>query len=295
MPEENKVLVVGAAGAHAGLVVPELVRRGAVVRGLVRSEARGSVALARGAAEVAIGDLRDPASLEGALAGVHGVYYIAPVYPGDESQRVGRAFVAAAARVGVHRFAFSSVIHPMITALDNHIQKIPVEEAVVDSGMAFTILRPCHFYQNINRAWRKVMEKSVFVEPFSAARRLSWVDYRDVAEVGAIALTEDRLRNGSFDLCADFGYDRHDVARIMSEALGRTITAEEADPLAWVARLPIPDDYTKDALGRMYAYYDGHGLAGNPLVLTAILGRAPRTMSQFLQDLISGAPTVAHP
>ena len=131
------------------------------------------------------------------------------------------------------------------------------------------------------------------VEPFSATRRLSWVE--KWPRRGALT-AEDRPHNGSFDLCADFGYDRQEADRMMSEALGRTITAEEDDPLAWVARLPIPDDYTKDARGRMYAPSNGHGLAANPLVLTLILWRAPRTMSQFLQELISGAPpTVAHP
>ncbi len=295
MAESPTVLVVGAAGQHAGLIVPLLAQRGVFVRGLVRNEERGAQALAHGAAEYAIGDLRDMAGLMPALRDVSGVYYIAPVYPGDESERIGRAFVQAAAEAGVRRFVFSSVIHPMITALDNHIQKIPVEEAVVDSGMEFTILRPCHFYQNINRAWRTVTEKHVFAEPFSAERRLSWVDYRDVAEIGAIALTEDRLRNGTFDCCADYGYSRHDVVRIMSQALGETVVAVESDPQEWVARLPIPDPYTKGALSRMYTYYDRHGLVGNPTVLKAILGREPRSLHQFLCDLIAGTPTVAHP
>lgn len=293
--DTGTVLVVGATGQHAGLVVPQLAQRGVAVRGLVRSEERGAQALARGAAEYAVADLRDRASLVAALQGVSGVYYIAPVYPHGESERIGRAFVQAAAEAGVRRFVFSSVIHPMISALDNHVQKIPVEEAVVDSGMEFTILRPCHFYQNIIRAWRSVTEKHVFIEPFSAARRLSWVDYRDVAEVGAIALTEDRLRNGSFDLCADYGYDRTDVARIIGEALGHPVEAREADPKEWLAKLPIPDDYTRGALARMYDYYDKHGLVGNPLVLEAVLKREPRSMHQYLRDLIEGTPTVAHP
>ena len=101
-----------------------------------------------------------------------------------------------------------------------------------------------------------------------------------MAEVGAIALTEDRLRNGSFDLCADFGYDRHDVARVMGEALGHDVAAQESNPKDWLARLPINDEYTKGALARMYEYYDKHGLVGNPLVLTAILGREPHRFSQ---------------
>ena len=271
-----------------------LARRGVRVRGLVRDENRGAQVVGRGAAEYVLGDLRDVASMGRALQGVDGVYYIAPVYPGDESPRIGRSLAAAAARAGVRRFVFSSVIHPVVTALDNHIQKVPVEEAVIDSGMEFTILRPCHFYQNIIRSWPGVMQTRVFAEPFSASRRLSWVDYRDVAEVGAEALTGDRLRNGTFELCADYGLDRNDVARIMSEVLGSTVEAGERDPETWLAGLPLPDDgYTRGALARMYAYYDRHGLVGNPITLRAVLGREPRSMADFLRDLLADVPTVA--
>ena len=48
--------------------------------------------------------------MEAALRGVSGVYYIAPVYPHDESQKVGRSFVEAAANAGVRRFVFISSV-----------------------------------------------------------------------------------------------------------------------------------------------------------------------------------------
>ena len=42
-----------------------------------------------------------------------------------------------------------------------------------------------------------------FAEPYSAERRMMRVDYRDVSGVAAIALTEDRLLFGTFELCAE--------------------------------------------------------------------------------------------
>ncbi|WP_163823421.1 NmrA family NAD(P)-binding protein, partial [Proteus mirabilis] len=69
-PDHPTVLVVGAAGRFAGLVVPELVRRGAVVRGLVRDGSQAALARDRGAAEIARADLRDERSLDRAAAGV---------------------------------------------------------------------------------------------------------------------------------------------------------------------------------------------------------------------------------
>ena len=111
-----KVLVVGAAGRFAGLVVPALASRGVSVRGLARDEEQGGRARRNGAAEVAIGDLRDRASIDAALAGVAAAFYIAPVYQKDEAG-MGLPFVAAAKAAGVRRIVFSSAIHPVIGKL----------------------------------------------------------------------------------------------------------------------------------------------------------------------------------
>ncbi len=90
-----------------------------------------------GAAEVAVGDLRDRASLDAALKGVDRVFYIAPAFQPDEAA-LGKGVVAAAKQAGVRRFVFSSVIHPILTALRNHGAKGPVEEAILESGMEYT-------------------------------------------------------------------------------------------------------------------------------------------------------------
>jgi uncharacterized protein YbjT (DUF2867 family) len=58
----SKVLAVGAAGKFAGLVIPELARRGAEVRGLVKDENQVEATRQRGAAEVTVGDLGDRTS-----------------------------------------------------------------------------------------------------------------------------------------------------------------------------------------------------------------------------------------
>ncbi len=287
------VLVVGAAGRFAGLVVPALVGRGARVRGLARSEEQGKQARLNGAAEIAIGDLRDRASLDAALRDVERAFYLAPVYREDEA-RMGLSFIDAAKAAGLRRMVFSSAIHPVIGVLQNHIQKVPVEEALIESGMEFTILNPAVFYQNITAAWLGVVATGVFAEPFSAAKRISRVDYRDVAEVAAIALTEDRLLNGTFELCADGGMDRTEVAAVMGEVLGRRIEAAAPDFGTWVSRTKLPyDDHQKAELAAMYAFYDRHGLVGNALTLRAILGRAPRSIRQFFADLAEGTKTTA--
>jgi uncharacterized protein YbjT (DUF2867 family) len=290
MEQSPTVLAVGATGRLAGLVVPELARRGARVRGLVRDEAKAASVRERGAAEIAVGDLHDPDSLEAAARGADGVFHIGPAFHADEAQ-LGVNMVEAATRAGVRSFVFSAVIHPD-NGLSNHASKLPVMQALFASGMRFTILEPARLYQNMARALNAVRERGVFGEPFSKTSKIGWVDYRDVAEVAAIALTEDRLAFGAFELCDGIA-DREDIAATMSDVLGRRVEAAEPSFEAWAeAAGPLPFDAGQlRRMADMCAFYDRHGLPGNSLVLRTILGREPRTLRRYLEDLTGGVPT----
>lgn len=264
--------------------MPELAKRGARVRGLIRNTGQGNAVREHGAAEVAVGDLRDRPSLDAALEGVDSVFYIAPAFIPDEAE-VGNSIVDAAKRAGVRRFVFSSVIDPVISALVNHISKSPVEEAIIESGMEYAILQPALFFQNLAGGWSRVVETGVFAEPWSTETRFSRVDYREVAEVAAIALTEDRLLYGTYQLCAEGKLDRNDVACLIGEVLGREIRAARLDPDE-IAGGPGGDEQASP-MRRMFDWYDECGLLGNPLILRAILGREPRTLHAYLEELAS--------
>lgn len=276
----STILAVGAAGPFAGLVVPALAKRGVNVRGLIRSaEQRGAV-LKNGASEVAVGDLTDRASLDAALKGVDAVFYVAPAFMADEAE-VGQKMVEAARQAGVRRFVFSSVIDPVIGALVNHTAKAPVEEAIIESGMEYALLQPTLFFQNFVRDWPDVVKTGTYGEPWSAETRFSRVDYRDVAEVAAIALTEERLLYGTYQLCAEGLLNRTEVAALMGEVLGREIKAVRPAPPA----APAQAGNQPPPMQLMFEWYDQHGLPGNALTLRAILGREPRTLRAYFEEL----------
>lgn len=270
------ILAVGAAGQFAGLAVTALSELGARVRGLVRDAEQGNQAQRLGAAEVVIGDLRDLRSVDAALAGVDAVFYIAPAFLPDEAE-VGKRFVEAVERSGARRIVFSSVIHPVLAELVNHAAKAPVEAAILDSGLEYALLQPALYFQNYARAWPTVVESGVLAEPWSAETRFSRVDYRDVADVAAIALLEDRLLQGTFELCADGELNREEVAALIGDVTGREIRAHRIDPDT------LGESAT--AMRPMFAHYDHHGLVGNSLILRTILRREPRTLRAYFEEL----------
>lgn len=292
MKAEPVILAVGANGRFAGLVVPELVRRGARVRGMVRKPEAVERARSHGATEIAIADLRDPESLDRAVRGVDGVFHIAPAFEVDESQ-MGLNMLRAARNAGVRRFVFSSLIHPTLH-LENHYAKTSVEAAVYSSGMEYVVLHPATFYQNLELGWKNVLEHHVIAEPFSKKARIVRVDYRDVAEVAAIGLTEDRLNYGTFELCGEGLPNREDIARVMSEILRTKVEAAEPSFEEWAAKVHLPyDERQKRLLRKMYEYYGKYGATGNSLTLQAILGREPRTLHQYVLALAAQANSIA--
>lgn len=279
-----RVLMVGATGRHAHLVLRELTTRGVEVRALVRNAQRAQLARANGATETVIGDLTEPGGLAGAVAGMDGVFHIGPAHSGAEAD-MGLAMVEAARAAGVRKFVFSGVIHPSISAMTNHgAAKLPVEEALYSSDLDFTVLQPARFMQNFARSWDDIVAHDRLRQPHSLSAKMCSVDYRDVAEVAAMAMTGTELSYGTFELCAPGMQDSYDTAAILSEVLGRPITAVQI-PLEQFAS-QLPEGQFRDGMTRMMAHYDSHGLpGGNAVVLRAILGREPRTLTDYFREL----------
>ena len=151
-----------------------------------------------------------------------------------------------------------------------------------------TVLQPAMFMQNLAALWPQILEHGRFALPYSKTAKVCWVDYRDVAEVAAMAFTSDRLSRGTFELCAPGLVDRVQMAGMVSDVLGRPVAAA-VTPLHEFAST-LPEGPRRDGLTRMMAY-DQHGFAGgNGLVLRAILGREPRSLLDYFRELAASRP-----
>lgn len=284
MSKEITVLAIGAAGPFASHVPAALRRRGIKVRAFVRNQVQAEIVKSQGYDDVAIGDLREVASLSKAMQQVDGVFHIGPAFLEDEAQ-LGLNVIEAAQQAGVRRFVFSSVIQPTSIRLNNHASKIPVEDALFASGLEYVVLQPANFFQNIGKAWPGIVAKGSFSEPFPKHARIARVDYRDVAEVVSIAFAEDRLTYGTFELCAGL-MNRIEIAEAMSDVLGKEIIAGEPTFDEWQAASNISfTSEQRDAMARIFAYYSHSPMGGNNLVLKSILGKDPIEIRSYLKSL----------
>jgi uncharacterized protein YbjT (DUF2867 family) len=272
------VLVTGAAGKTGRAVVRALTARGARVRALVRRDAQTPVVRSEGAVEVVVGDLRDDDAVRRAVDGAASVYHICPNVHPDELA-IGQRVLAACRRARVNRFVYHSVLHPQTQAMPHHWQKLLVEERLLESGLAYTILQPASYMQNVFGDLRRIVHEGRYAVPYAPETRLGMVDLEDVAAAAAIVLANSGHAGATYELAGGEVLTPRDVAVILTRVLGRPVRVEHVALDAWAARARASgmSDYQAGTLTAMFRYYERYGFWGNANILNSLLGRAAAT------------------
>ncbi len=278
-----KVLVIGGTGTVGSTVVRQLRQGGHDPRVMTRSVEKAA-RLPPGTAHV-VADLEQPASLPAAFAGVDGVFLLAAVSRTETAQ--GLAGVAAAQAAGAQRIVYLSVfMAPGADVVPHIATKIPVEQAVQTSGMAWTILRPNNFFQNDLWLRDAITTYGIYPQPLGP-RGLNRVDVRDIAEAAANAFT--RGVGGIVPLNGPRGLTGDDTARVYSEILKRPVRYGGDDLDAWEkqASTMFPPWMAHD-FRIMYDYFIRNGAHASGTDFAAqehLLGHAPRSFEAFAAEL----------
>ncbi|KAI0047597.1 NAD-P-binding protein [Auriscalpium vulgare] len=236
---------------------------------------------------VIAGDFTDRAALDAAMHGVRAIFYNAPVMAGEV--QAGKGVVDAAVAARVERFVYCSVLHPYISQLVHHRNKLEVEEYLFESDLNYTILQPTHLMQNI--AVAQIATSGRLTIPYAPAIPHGFLDLADLGVVAAAALlapaTHSRARYELVGENATYA----DVARALSAAAGKEVEVEVSDKDTALQGMRdkgiVRDDYGRDALGRMMKYYDERGLPGNTNILRWLLGREPTSLKAYIAEELS--------
>lgn len=279
-----KVLVTAARGKTGRRIVTALKARPEDIE--VRALSRGL--LEESGVEALTGDMDDPAVRARAVAGIDTVIHYGPAMDPREVA-MGTGTVDAAAAAGVGRFVFVSVIHPQIDDLLNHQAKLRIEAHLINSGLDWTILRPQHYFQNVDPVL--VQRTGALVMPYPVTTRLGHVDMNDLAEAAAKVAVEPGHSFAAYDIASAAHLTVEDLAEGLAAALGIPVAAREISPADLVARIEMHrplHPYAKEAFHRLFGYYARRGIQGNPNVLSWLLGRAPGTFSDYVQRVLDG-------
>lgn len=282
-----KILVIGGTGTVGSQVVAELLARGAGVQVLTRHPDKAA-GLPAGAEAVA-GDLLSPATVRTVFAGVDGVFMLNAVSVTEAHE--GLMAVNGARLAGVGRFVYMSV-HDLGNAphLPHFGAKIPIEIALVKSGIPYTILRPNNFFQNDHWFKDAMLQHGVYPQPIGAVGT-SRVDVRDIAEAAAIALTKDGHAGRTYNLVGPDVLTGASTAAIWARVLGKPVAYAGDDLDAWERQsLQYLPPWMVFDFRLMYDFFQKHGLkatASDLRVQTRLLGHPPRGFAAFAAETVA--------
>lgn len=283
------ILIIGATGWTGSEAVRHLIQRGARVRAITRDRAKADSMPALAGAEIVVGDSTRPEILHDVLAGAEKVYLVPPTALGWNEMQKG--LIEAARRAGVgHVVKLSATgVSPEepSMSLSYHWQG---EQDLERSGVQFTHVRANSFSQNTLFEAATIREEGRFYDCVGEAR-FAKVDTRDVGEAVAGILTEEGHEGKTYTLTGPEALSYPELARRLTQALGRRIEYVDLSPEARAAQLEaagLPAWMAKE-FADIYAadFFRRGGGAETTDDVEQLLGRPPRAYDDFARDYAS--------
>lgn len=279
---ERTVLVTGATGNVGRDVVAALLDGGSAVMAGTRDISK--VKPAANLQTVRL-DYTDPTTFAGALDSVTGVFLVAPPMDPEAPAKL-MPFIDEAKAAGVEHIVFNSAF-----GVDKN-EKAPlriVERALMDSGVAYTILRPNFFMENFSTGFVAPMIKhqnGIFLA--AGEGKTSFISTKDIAAVAAVAFGEGHAGK-EYNPTGPEALDHAEVAEKISAARGKEVTyhALDQETMLQGAR----DQGVPESAVQYMAVLYGAVRAGYTAPVTndvqTVTGHKPVTFDQFARDNVA--------
>jgi uncharacterized protein YbjT (DUF2867 family) len=274
----SPILVTGATGKTGRRLLDQLARRGQAVRAASR----------RGGGNVVF-DWHDPATFAAALDGVRAVYLVAPDFVEDPSGAVA-TFLAKARGSGVESVVALSSMGAGFPLEPRDSGRRKVEQAVIESGLRWTLLRPTGFAQNFSEGFLlpAILQGGAIVAA-TGDGAVAFVDADDIAAVAASALIDPGHASTTHVITGPRALTFAEAAAAISTASGRAV-AHHAIPRDAMAQLlqqaGMPADYVEMVLRDQDAIRDGQAASVTDTV-ERVTGRVAREFEQFASSAAS--------
>jgi uncharacterized protein YbjT (DUF2867 family) len=221
----------------------------------------------RGRVEVVQGSHGDAGVVDAAFAGADSVFWLVPPDFGAESVEAAyvgftRPACEAFERQRVKRVVGISALGRGVSDSAGYVTgSIAMDDLIASTGVSYRALTMPSFMDNMIRQAGAIKSQGVFFSPLSADRKLPAVATRDIAAVAAKLLLDDSWSGqesvavlGPEDLSND------DMARIMSEVLGKPVRFQQVPGEAFKAQLTgfgMSDAMAQGMLDMMVAKNEG--------------------------------------
>ena len=241
-----------------GLVIEGILALGADpsnVLPLVRSTAKGERFAARGM-EPRLADFDDPASMRHALDGVDKLVLISSPSM-DNPARLRQLYdaVSAAHEANIRHIAYVGLADPEDYAYGLEDVELSTEYAIRALGIPFTFLRNSVYLDEITPELRVALKTGELLS-ITGDHTMNWSPRADQASAIAGAIWDDRHTGKTYNLVSPRRYKYSDLARMLSEATGRSISYRHASAHEVIASL-IAGGMNQDHAESMVEVFQG--------------------------------------
>ena len=233
MTASPTLFVSGAGGKLGRRVVELLLERG--YGGKIIAGTRHPEKLNFAGVEARQADFDSDASLDTAFAGVDRLLLISTDAIGQR-QRQHLAAVAAAKRAGVSYIIYTSMPKPDVSAVSFAPDHLATEQAIIASGIGYTILRHGWYAENLLTALPPALASGRWYSA-SGDGPTSYVAREDLARVDAEVLASNFTGNRIVTLTGPELHSVPQLAALASELFGKPIEVVNVDDAAYAGGL----------------------------------------------------------
>jgi uncharacterized protein YbjT (DUF2867 family) len=285
------ILLTGITGNNGGATANALLEQGIKFRALVRDLDKAADWAAKGV-ELVQGDLHDANTIKAALAGVDRAVLV--LNNSQEQEKLELQFIATAKQAGlawVIKLSSPEAVRGTTSPLP--LAHIAAEDAIMESGMNWTFVRPSFFMQNFRGSIPKAKATGVLAMPMGENGNAAVTDCADAGAFIAHILTDDNTKQ-HFGQCYDItGPDPvmtfAEIAARMGEAFGKEVKYVAADPQKFqeIMRPFVSSDWHSDAVAHLFAEIaDGTTPGIKTDTFEKIMGRSGKSFGEFLQSYV---------
>ena len=286
------LLVTGANGNLGGGVVANLMRMvgpsGFVAGTRDPSSPRARDLASKGVAVRRL-DFDDPASLPAGFEGVEAALIISTYSPNSVRAGQNLGAIQAAKAAGVKRLAYTSFAGASPSATADHTVQVhwPTEQAMMASGMDYTILRHALYADIMVGDLDETLATGVLRRAAGEAR-CCYIARDDLSLSAATVLANPGHANRVYTETMESALTCGEIAGIMSQVFEREIRYEPVPSAEWAQYMTdhwgVPLELSRSSIGTMRAIENGEfDIVSHDY--EKITGRKPQTMPQFLEGV----------
>ena len=224
------LIVTGASGHLGSLVVESLLERGVAPEQIVATGRRlDALALfaARGVRTAEL-DYSRPETIDAVLSAGDTVLLVSGSEVGQRAAQ-HQNVIDAAVRAGAARIVYTSAPHATTSELVLAPEHKATEEAILASGLPYTILRNNWYSENYADTIAQATATGFFIGSVGSGLVAS-ASRKDYADAAAVALTSPDLAGSIFELSGDTAWDYTELAAAISTVAGREVEYRDLSP-----------------------------------------------------------------